>query len=53
VSEPGTDVVLQPGDAIWYEDDVTHTARGASDEPTLVLGSFVLTEGEPLILPAM
>lgn len=52
VSAPGTDIVLEPGDAIWYEDDVMHTARGASDEATVVLGTFVLTAGEPLILPA-
>ena len=48
VTEPGTDVVLQPGDAIFYEDDVVHTARGAADTETLVLGTMVLTGGEPL-----
>lgn len=52
VSEPGTDVVLQRGDAIYYEDDVVHTARGAGSETTVVLGTFVLTAGAPLIMPA-
>ena len=48
VTEPGTDVILEPGDAIFYEDDVVHTARGAGDEVTTVLGTLVLTSGEPL-----
>ena len=36
LTEPGTEVVLEPGDAIFYEDDVVHTARGAGDEETVV-----------------
>jgi hypothetical protein len=52
LTEPGADVVLERGDAITYEDDVVHTARGAGSEPTIVLGSFVLTEGAPLLMPA-
>jgi quercetin dioxygenase-like cupin family protein len=49
--EPGTEVILNPGDAIFYEDDVVHTARGASDEETVILGTLVLTSGEPLLMP--
>jgi quercetin dioxygenase-like cupin family protein len=52
VTEPGTEVILEVGDAIYYEDDVTHTARSAGDEPTVVLGTLVLTTGEPLLMPA-
>lgn len=52
LTEPGTEVVLEVGDAISYEDDVTHTAFGASDEETVVWGTFVLTTGEPLLMPA-
>ena len=52
LTEPGSDVILEPGDAIYYEDDVVHTARGAGDEPAVVLGTLVLTAGEPLIMPA-
>src|SRR5687768_2984695 len=52
LTEPGTDVVLEPGDAIFYEDDVVHTARGAGDEETVVLGTLVLASGEPLLMPA-
>jgi quercetin dioxygenase-like cupin family protein len=48
----GDDVVLQPGDAIFYEDDVVHTARGAGAEPAVVLGTLVLTAGAPLLMPA-
>jgi quercetin dioxygenase-like cupin family protein len=45
-------VILEPGDAIFYEDDVVHTARGAGDEETVVLGTLVLASGEPLLMPA-
>jgi quercetin dioxygenase-like cupin family protein len=52
LTEPGVEVILEPGDAIFYEDDVTHTARGAGDEPAVILGTLVLTSGEPLLMPA-
>jgi quercetin dioxygenase-like cupin family protein len=52
VTEPNTEVILEPGDTIYYEDDVIHTARGAGDEPTIVLGTLVLKTGEPLLMPA-
>ena len=51
LTESGTDVILEPGDAIFYEEDVVHTARGAGDEETVVLGTLVLTSGEPLLMP--
>jgi quercetin dioxygenase-like cupin family protein len=52
LTAPGVDVVLEPGDAIYYEADVVHTARGAGDEPTVVLGTFILETGQPLLMPA-
>jgi quercetin dioxygenase-like cupin family protein len=52
VTEAGTEVILEVGDSIFYEDDVTHTAHGAGDEETVVLGTLVLTSGEPLLMPA-
>lgn len=51
VTEPGTEVLLERGDAIFYEDDVVHIARGAGDEPAVIFGTFVLTSGEPLTVP--
>ena len=51
LTEPGTEVILEPGDAIFYEDDVVHTARGAGDEPAVVMGTLVLETGQPLIMP--
>ncbi len=51
LTEPGTEVILEPGDAIFYEDDVVHTARGAGEAETVVLGTLVLTSGEPLLMP--
>jgi quercetin dioxygenase-like cupin family protein len=47
----GDDVVLTVGDAIHYEDDVVHTARGAGSEPAIVLGTLLLTAGAPLLMP--
>ena len=52
LTEPGTEVILEPGDAIFYEDDVVHTARGAGNDETVVLGTLVLTAGEPLLMPS-
>ncbi len=52
LTEPGTEEILNPGDAISYEDDVVHTARGAGDEPAVVLGTLLLESGEPLLMPA-
>ena len=51
VTAPGTEVILQAGDAIFYEDDVVHTARGAGAEPAVVHASQVLTAGEPRLMP--
>ncbi len=48
----GTEVTLNPGDAIFYEEDVVHTARGAGNEPAVVLATLLLTAGEPLLMPA-
>jgi hypothetical protein len=52
LTEPGTDVVLEPGDEIYYESDVIHTARGAGDTEAVVLGTLVLETGAPLLMPA-
>jgi quercetin dioxygenase-like cupin family protein len=52
ITVPGTEVILEPGDSIYYESDVIHTARGAGDEPAVVAGSLVLEAGAPLLMPA-
>ena len=52
LTKPGTDVVLNPGDAIYYESDVVHTARGAGDADCVVHGSLVLKAGAPLLMAA-
>jgi quercetin dioxygenase-like cupin family protein len=52
LTTPGTDVILKPGDAIYYETDVVHTARGAGKTKAVVLGSLVLKTGAPLLMPA-
>jgi quercetin dioxygenase-like cupin family protein len=50
LTEPGTDVILKAGDAIYYESDVVHTARGAGKTKTVILGSLVLKAGAPLLM---
>jgi quercetin dioxygenase-like cupin family protein len=50
LTEPGTDVILKAGDAIFYETDVVHTARGAGKTKAVVLGSLVLKTGAPLLM---
>lgn len=52
LTKPGADVVLEPGDAIYYESDVVHTARGAGDTEAVVLATLVLKSGAPLLMPA-
>lgn len=52
LTAPGTDVILEPGDAIYYESDVVHTARGAGDTEAVVLATLVLESGQPLLMPA-
>jgi len=47
VTEIGTEIILEPGDAIIYEDDVVHTARGAGAEPVVINSSQLLTAGAP------
>jgi hypothetical protein len=51
LGEQGADVLLDPGDAIYYEDDVVHMARGAGDTPSIVFGALVLTSDKPLLMP--
>jgi quercetin dioxygenase-like cupin family protein len=50
ITEPDTEVILEPGDAIYYEDDVVHTARNAGDDVAVVLGTLVLEAGQPLLM---
>ena len=52
LTEPGADIILKAGDAIYYETDVVHTARGAGKTKAVVLGSLVLKTGAPLLMPA-
>jgi hypothetical protein len=53
LTKPGTDVILKPGDAIFYESDVVHTARGDGNTAAVILGSLVLKAGvPPLLMPS-
>lgn len=44
---PG-DVELQPGDSLFEDADVIHTARNDGDEPAVVLIANLLTAGAPV-----
>jgi quercetin dioxygenase-like cupin family protein len=52
ITETGSEVILEPGDAIYYEDDVVHTASGAGDSEAVVLATLVLETGAPLLMTA-
>jgi hypothetical protein len=43
-------VILEVGDAIYYDEDVVHTARGASAEPVVINSSQLLTAGAPRMM---
>ena len=49
VTEPGTELVLNPGEGLSYNADVVHTARAAGDEVTSVLVSSLFETGQPFI----
>ena len=47
VTEPGTELVLGPGEGLWYNADVVHTARSAETVPASVLVSSLWETGQP------
>lgn len=47
VTEPGTEVILNQGEGMWYNDDVVHTARAAEAVPASVLVSSLWEIGQP------
>lgn len=51
VSEPEAVVTLDPGDIIYYDDDVAHWAHNAGADTVSLLSTFVLTADEPLLIP--
>lgn len=52
ITAPNTDVILEPGDTIFYERDVVHTARDAGATVAIVMGTLILDAGAPLLMPA-
>ena len=50
VTEPGTELVLQPGEGLAYYDDVVvGKARAAGDEETSVVFAGLFEAGEPVV----
>jgi hypothetical protein len=48
-TEPGTEIVLNPGEGLIYHDDIVHTARGAGAEPAVVLVTALFEAGQPFL----
>ena len=49
VTEPGTELILEPGASLFYNDDVVHTAGSAGDEPASVLVTALFETGQPFL----
>ena len=49
VTEPGTELILEPGTSLFYDDDVVHTAGAVGDEPASVLVAALFEVGQPFL----
>ena len=49
VTEPGTELVLSPGQGLAYNADVVHSARDVGDEPAVVLATSLFETGQPFV----
>jgi quercetin dioxygenase-like cupin family protein len=49
VSEPGTEIVVDPGASLFYHADVVHTARAVAAVPASVLIAGLFETGQPII----
>ena len=49
VTEPGTELILNPGEGLIYHDDIVHGARAAGDEPAVVLVTALFETGQPFL----
>ena len=49
VTEPGTELILKPGESLFYNDDVVHAAGVVGDEPASVLVAALFEVGQPFL----
>ena len=49
VTEPGTEILVDPGASLFYNDDVVHVARAAAAVPASVLIAGLFEKGQPII----
>jgi quercetin dioxygenase-like cupin family protein len=49
VTEPGTELRLEPGARLFYNADVVHTAGSVGDEPASVLVTALFETGQPFL----
>ena len=50
VTEPGTELVLAPGEGLSYNADVVHLANATGDGPATVVVSSLFETGQPLVM---
>ncbi len=51
VTEPGTEVVMRPGDAVFYDAETVHSAHNSESEPVLVLAVTLMATDQPSTIP--
>jgi hypothetical protein len=49
VTEPGTEILVDPGASLFYNDDVMHVARAVAAVPASVLIGGLFETGQPII----
>ena len=49
VTEPGTEIIVDPGASLFYNDDVMHVARAVAAVPASVLIAGLFEQGQPII----
>ena len=47
----GEEIILRPGDAVFYDAETAHTARNSGDEPVVVLAVTLMATDQPATIP--
>jgi hypothetical protein len=50
VTDVDAEIGFEPGDAIYHEDNIVHTARIGGEDAAVVNATVLLTSGEPLLI---
>jgi quercetin dioxygenase-like cupin family protein len=49
VTASGTELVLNPGEGLFYNDDIVHSAKAAGAEPAVALVTVLFEVGQPFL----